>query len=323
MIARRVTGPLILFFRWPTLRKAQISAYTKQDGTFVPAHNDSRPNASPKAPAAKLTPAERFDQRMAQKSPEDAAAFRAARADGIAIPPAWTRVIYYGKTPADGKMAVGYDGVGRKQTLESPAYRERQIALKHERIRTNLAPIWPHAVATLREAARHGDEASKVLYLITQTGFRIGGRGDGRSRHAAYGASTLLGEHVSVSGNTVSFQFPGKHGVGQNHQITDPVIAAMFRDAQPGRRVFTASDAKVRAAWKAVGGEKVHDIRSLLATQIAARELDARVPPMPATAKARAALVNGVATVVAKTLGNNPAESLKTYIDHTVFERIT
>jgi DNA topoisomerase-1 len=323
MIMQRATRPLILFLRWPTLRKAEISAYTKKDGTFVAAHTDSRPSAQPEAaPAVKLTPAERFELNMAKKSPADASAFRAARADGVAIPPAWTGVIYYGKEPADGKIAVGYDAVGRKQVVESQAYRDRQIALKHERIRANLAPIFPRAVAVLRQAARNGDEASQVLYLITQTGFRIGGRGDGRSRHAAYGASTLLGEHASVKGNTVTFDFPGKHGVTQQHQITDPVIAAMFRETPPGRRVFTVSDAKIRAAWKAVGGEKVHDIRSLLATQIAEREVAARVPPVPATARARMALKKEVATIVAKTLGNNPSESLKTYIDHTVFERV-
>lgn len=294
------------------LRKAHISAYTKTDGTFVAAHDDARPPAKPTAEA-------RFASLMATKSPQDANAFRAARADGIAIPPAWSQVTYYGKNPADGKIAVGHDRVGRKQVLESAEYRDRQIALKHERIRSTLVPIFPRAVSILRNAARDGDEASQVLYLITQTGFRIGGRGDGRSQHAAFGASTLLGQHARVEGNTVTFDFPGKHGVRQQHQVDDPVIAEMFRHTAPDQRVFTVSDAKIRARWKAVGGDKVHDIRSLLATQIAQRELSARVPPAPTTAKAVVALKKAVATVVAKTLGNNPAESLKTYIDHTIF----
>jgi hypothetical protein len=50
--------------------------------------------------------------------------------------------------------------------------------------------------------------------------------------------------------------------------------------------------------------------------------LATRVPPVPTTVKAFRALKNDVATVVAKTLGNNPTESLNTYIDHTVFKRV-
>lgn len=311
-IRRRIP---ILFF------KARVKAYTKKDGTFVAEHDDKRIAKHPDKPAPKkLTPEERFAEHMAKKTPQDAAAFQAAKADGVAIPPAWTGVSYYGKDAQDGKMATGTDAAGRRQTLETPGYREKQIELKHERIQANLAPIFPAAVDKLRAAAKGGDVASQVLYLITQTAFRIGGKGDGKSKHVAYGASTLLGEHAVVVGNVVTFDFPGKHGVRQQHVVTDSVIADMFRGKAPGEKVFKTSDAKVRAAWKAVGGEKVHDIRSVLATQIAAREVAARVPPKPRTKKELHALEVDVSTVVAGVLGNNPSESLKTYIDYRVIK---
>jgi DNA topoisomerase IB len=293
-----------------------------EGGKFSSTGNGGGGSAEKAKPSAeKAAQAEaRFEQSIASKSQADQSAFRAARADGVAIPPAWNNVSYYGKDGENGIIAQGTDAKGRRQRQEVPEFRERMIAEKHDRIAKNLSPRMPEITDQLRKDAAAGDEESKVLYLITQTGFRIGGEGDGKAKEQAFGASTLRGEHVRVEGDTVHFDFPGKKGVRQQHSVTDPVIADMMRGAVPGEPVFKTRDAKVRDTWKKHGGEKVHDIRSHVATETARAALARLVPPKPKNKKEFDSLKKMVAEEAARKLGNRPAESLKTYINHSVFE---
>lgn len=262
-----------------------------------------------------------FDQYMSAKNKTDAEVFREAKADGISIPPAWTQVTYYGAT--QDIIAEGRDLVGRKQRMENPEYRKRISAENNARITRDLKPRMQQLRERLREDAIAGDEQSKVLYLISLTGFRIGGRGDGRSKVQAFGASTLRGEHVSVEGDTVTFDFPGKKGVRQQHTVTDPVIAGMMQEAKSGHAIFTTRDSKIRDAWKSkYGGEKVHDLRHVVATEIAEKELINSVPPRPKTEREKKRLIKSIAKTAAKKLGNNPSQTLGTYIDPRLWDRL-
>lgn len=256
-----------------------------------------------------------FEKLMTTKSKADAAAFRAARKDGIAIPPAWTEVTYHGKDK--NVLAEGRDDKGRRQRAENPAYRAGVSAQNNARITKTLLPRMEKVRQQLRKAAASGDPEAEVLYLIALTGFRIGGKGDGKAKTQAFGASTLTGDHVSVKGDTVTFDFPGKKGVRQQHSVTDPVIAKIAKRAKPGQRLFATNDAKVRGEWQEkYGGTKVHDIRHVVAYETAARELKRlHVPPPPEGKAAKQKLVKQVAAVAAGVLGNNPSQTLGTYID--------
>lgn len=270
----------------------------------------------------KETPAEKFEKLMQSKAPADAAAFRQAKSDGVSIPPAWTEVQYYG---ADKDIiAEGRDSKGRKQRSENPAYRQRISDENNARIAQELMPRISELRTQLKADAASGDEESKVLYLITQSGFRIGGAGDGKAKTKAYGASTLEGQHAKVDGDTVTFDFPGKKGVRQQHTITDSVIADMVRDKQPGEKIFSTRDTKVRDAWKSkYGGTKVHDIRHVVATEMAQAEIAARIPPQPKTDKDKTKLIKEIAKVSGAKLGNNPAQALGTYIDPGIWKAIS
>ena len=272
--------------------------------------------------SAKQKSSAKFEAVLANKSVSDKHNFLAAKADGISIPPAWTDVIYHGKEGKNGIIAQGKDGKGRSQRLEDPAFRDEKIAEKQKRIANNLSPKMPAITEKLREDAIKGNEAAKVLYLITQTGFRIGGKGDGKAAVDAFGASTLTGDHVKVNGNITIFSFPGKKGVAQNHTINDPVIARIFKNAKRGENVFSVNDAKVREEWKKLGGEKVHDIRSYVATQTAKESISSLNFPKSGSVKDLNNLKSEVAKIVARKLGNNPAEALKTYINPDVFREL-
>jgi DNA topoisomerase-1 len=262
---------------------------------------------------------ETFEKNIAGKSETDRKAFISAKSDGVSIPPAWSNVTYHGKNNDKGIIASGTDAKGRRQRLEDSAYREGKIAEKQQRITSNLMPKMGAIVGILKKQAEQNVESAKCLYLITQTGFRVGSTTDTGARQQAYGASTLLGKHVKVDGDTVHFDFIGKEGVRQEHSYVDPVIAKMVSGKKPEERIFNVSDNKLRDEWKKLGGEKVHDIRSVVATQTASSEIKKLVPPIPSTEKELNMIKLKVATAVARKLGNKPAESLRTYINPIVF----
>ncbi|MFA7301986.1 MAG: hypothetical protein WC069_06770 [Candidatus Shapirobacteria bacterium] len=264
----------------------------------------------------------KFEGLMEGKSESDQKAFRDARADGISIPPAWSEVTYYGKD-AD-TVARGRDEKGRRQVAENPEYRQKVSDANNARISKDLTPRIGELRDKLREDAKAGNEEAKVLYLITQSGFRIGGKGDGKAKVEAFGASSLLGDHVKSDERGAHFDFLGKKGVRQQHSVNDPVIKDFVKNAEPGKPLFSTTAEKVRAAWQdKYGGAKVHDIRHVVATELAAGELQSRLAKgKPKNDKEKLALMKDVAKVVGAKLGNNPAQALGTYIDPQLWKKI-
>ena len=287
--------------------------------TLVPKKPEKTPKLSPEEKKAAAD--RKFAEDMKSKTPEDRKHFEAALKDNIRIPPAWTGVTYFGASPEDGIIAKGTDEKGRHQRLELAEYREKKIAEKHKRIQDDLEPKFDDAVNSLREKAAKGSPEAQVLYIITQLGFRIGGRGDGRAKAKAYGASNLEARHVKVKGDNVAFDFIGKEGRRQQHAIEDPVMAKFIRSRLRGKtntdKLFPTDEEKIRKVWKPVGSEKVHDIRSVLATRIAKKIVDSA--DVPKTKKELHTLMTTCAKAASERLGNNPSEALNTYIDARVF----
>lgn len=285
-----------------------------------PKAKSTKPKAS--KPKAKPTDEEKlkaFEKLIATKSDEDKAAFRKSKADGVSIPIAWTEVVYHGKD-AD-IIAEGRDSKGRKQRAERPDYRQGLSDQNNDRIAKTLTPKMDGIRKQLRKDAVAGNEEAKVLYLIAMTGFRIGGKGDGKAETEAFGASTLRGEHVKIDGDTVTFDFSGKKGVRQQHSLKDSMVASWFGGVKPEENLFKTRDVKVREAWQEkYGGVKVHDIRHVVASELAKTNLDKLIPPKPKNKKESDALKTKVGTIVGEKLGNNPSQAIGTYIDPSLWK---
>lgn len=260
------------------------------------------------------------------KSKEDREALKAAIDDGVSIPPAWVDIEYFGKEGKNGVIAFGTDSQGRRQRVEKPEFREARIKEKHKRIREELSPKFPKIIRNLRAKAKDGDEAALVLYMLMRTGFRIGDK-EGSSKirgvvFQTYGGSSLLAEHVKVDGTKVHFNFLGKGGVLQEHTLRDPLLANAIKEKletkEPTDKLFDTNVERIRDEWKSQGGDKVHDIRSHLATEEAKKVLE--TSEKPTTKREAQTLIRKAAEAAAKKLGNRPAESLRTYIDQTIFE---
>lgn len=279
-----------------------------------------------KKPGDKAEPKNKFVpvDHAANRSKEDQLVFDHAKKEGVAIPPAWKNVHFHGKQGNEkGIVAEGTDAKGRRQRLENPEYREKQIRAKHEKIRENLSPKMPKIISYLKKNIGNGDEYA-ALYLLTQTAFRIGDKGDGKS-DKTFGGSNLQGRHVKVNPDTneIEFDFIGKGGVRQQHKLKDKLLANIFleKETHDDETIFSNTNPEqIRKLWKKLGGDKVHDIRSHIATQEAKKVVDKFGEVT--TAKEYKALLKAASEAAAKKLGNKPAESLKTYIDHAIFDHI-
>ena len=80
-------------------------------------------------------------------------------------------------------------------------------------------------------------DADAILYAISKTSWRVGEKSGVNKKRTdkakwdgpTYGISTLRAGHVTVSGNTVSFNFTGKAGAIHSKKVTDPKLAQIFK----------------------------------------------------------------------------------------------
>ena len=259
---------------------------------------------------------QKFKEAIAHHSSSDKAAHIKAREAGIKVPPAWTDLKV---NPKGSKvLAKGKDTKGRAQVVYSGAHTEKQSAKKFARLK-KFANDHPKIMAKVQKDFNSSDEA-KCLYLINKTGFRIGGSGDTGAEKQAFGASTLLGRHIKIDGNKISFSFTGKKGVLQSHTIEDSQLAKVFKNKKPDEPLFDTTDAKVRGYIKAINKNyKPKDFRTHIATKEALYAISKMTPPKNEKEKKRA--IMEVATIVSKKLGNTPKMAKDSYIDPAVFKK--
>lgn len=245
----------------------------------------------------------------------------AAERKQLKIPPAWTDVLV--SDDPDAKiLAVGRDQKGREQRRYSTAHSEAQAVAKFQRI-SRLTQELPHADPTITQAALKDDTAAATL-LIRRLGLRVGSTRDTGAEKQAYGATTLLPEHVSIDGDTVTLSFTGKKGVDIKLTTTDSDIAraldARIKNRKSGEPLLATTDAQVRDYVSGLlPGFKPKDFRTLLATSEALQQVAST--PTPESPKALAAAKKKVAEHVSRLLGNTPNVALASYIDPTVFGR--
>jgi DNA topoisomerase-1 len=168
-------------------------------------------------------------------------------------------------------------------------------------------------------------DAASVSSLIMATGLRPGSTRDTKAETQAFGATTLEGRHVVVSGTNVRLKFTGKKGVPIDIPVNNPMVAALLRErkesAGDSGRLFNVSDSQLRGYAKTLDGGsfKPKDFRTHKGTSLAANLVSrGSVPKSEKEYKSR---VREVAKSVAAALGNTPAVALQSYIDPTVFSK--
>jgi len=247
-------------------------------------------------------------------------ALRGSGVQQMTVMPDGVRV---GKTESPYAKDLHDSGVmlSRKQTPEEI---DAALTAKWERL-GRLKEHHPSILDRFDTDANSGNEAAAVMRLISRTGFRIGGDGltDGLP---TYGASNLKPEHVTINGDTVSFNFRGKSGVQQVHHFIDPQLAKDLQARMGGDRLFNVADRSVRRYHDKVLSDmfgdsdyKVHDYRSYIANDAAQRIVESL--PAPKNAEELKQAIRLASEEAGRKIGDDHATALKHYIDSRIFDK--
>jgi DNA topoisomerase-1 len=254
------------------------------------------------------------------------------RIDKLRIPPAWVDVAI--NPAAKGRVqAVGRDAAGRWQYLYHEDHTRVQDLRKFERL-AKFAQALPKMRATIRRHLRQpglGQERVLAAVLrILSTCYMRPGSEVYASEHGSYGIATLRRKHVTVKGDLIAFDFPGKSGVRQQRQLRDRQVARVIRSTLklPGFNIFKFENGNGEAVVvtrrhindyiKEVMGESfsAKDFRTWAGTLVCACALarDGKDVPVPTSVTGIKKKIVAAIKETAEVLGNTPAVCRSSYV---------
>jgi len=252
------------------------------------------------------------------------------RINDLKIPPAWTDVFV--NPAAKGRVqAIGKDNAGRWQYLYHPSHTRAQELRKFRRI-TKFAKAIPKMRATVsRDLRKPGLTRERVLAAVLRilsTCYMRPGSEVYASEHGSYGIATLRRKHVTVKGDLIEFDFPGKSGVRQQRQLRDRQVARVIRETMklPGYNVFkyiNGDDKPVKVTRrhineyiKEVMGSRfsAKDFRTWAGTLVCACALARDGSEIEGTKNARNKRIVAAIKETAEVLGNTPAVCRGSYV---------
>jgi DNA topoisomerase-1 len=250
-----------------------------------------------------------------------------ARIDALRIPPAWRDVAIH---PSRGGavQAIGRDAAGRWLYLYHAAQVARRERNKRRKLLEFLQALPRIRRAVARDLAKPGIPRDKVLagiLRVLSTCFLRPGSEVYASENGSYGIATLRRGHVSVRGDLVRMDFPGKSGKRQQRELRDRRLARLVRELLKHRGEvfkFRADDGSlvdvkrkhINAYIKEVAGGSfsAKDFRTWAGTLLAACALArGEWPPEPKERKRR---ITAAMREVAHHLGNTPAVCRASYV---------
>lgn len=249
----------------------------------------------------------------------------AAAERGIAIPPGWTNVQVSVDPHAPGLRARGVDSKGRVQPRYSEEHKRSQAAEKFQRI-AQFQRYAEHLDENLRRD-HATDPTAGALVLMRRLGIRPGSDADKRAAKKAYGATTLEVRHVTFDGDQVTLKFDSKKGghtvIATRDRLVIDTLRAHTARKKPGDRIFDTTDRRtndyIDASMPSGAPTFTNkDLRTVVGTGRARRIVAHMRRPVTVAAARKARLE--VARKVAKVLGNDPGEALRSYIAPEVFD---
>jgi len=140
---------------------------------------------------------------------------------------------------------------------------------------------WDFLQKEIKKACLKGNDAALIVYLIQETGIRVGNERDESKMALTYGMSTLEGQHIKFSNyplvNTVTFNFLGKDSVPETRSIIiDTEIWNILNNKKlyPGKRIFKVSSGDVNIFLKKLmPGISVKNLRTVKCNEVLVRNL--------------------------------------------------
>ena len=254
----------------------------------------------------------------------------------LVLPPAWTEVAI-NPLPGGRLQAVGKDVAGRWQYRYHENHVRAQDLKKFRRI-IKFAEALPKLRASLSNHLRQpGLGRERVLASIVRvlsTSFMRPGSKVYASENGSYGVATLRPKHVSVKGDVVEFDFPGKSGVRQERKLKDRQVAKVIRSLlkAPGKEVFkyqngdgqfvNVTNRHINDYIKETMGERfsAKDFRTWAGTIICACALARAGTELEEKLPQRKRKVVAAIKETAEMLGNTPAVCRSSYICPAVID---
>jgi DNA topoisomerase-1 len=246
--------------------------------------------------------------------------------EGVRIPPAWSDVRIATNADSD-LLATGKDAKGRSQSIYSDKHWADAAASKYARVEEMQDKF--SSIMRENETTRESGDSVRIAHAdatetIAKMGIRPGSDDDTGAEKKAYGATTLLGQHVVQTDSGTRLQFVGKKGVSLDLPVDDENLAKMLtaraEAAGPDGKIFgSVTDASLRDYVHSLdGGDfKVKDFRTRLANDVAGSTVSSMTPPSDESSYKRS--VFQVAKAVSAKLGNTPTIALQSYINPAVF----
>jgi DNA topoisomerase-1 len=257
----------------------------------------------------------------------------------LAIPPAWDQVWI---CPwANGHIqATGVDSKGRRQYLYHQAWRDRRDREKFDRM-VHFGTALPRLRGVVATDLAAGDLSRPQIlacaaHLLDIGFFRIGTETYAQTNET-YGLATMLKCHVTVAGDTVTFDYPAKGSRRRVQSVVDPTVAHIvtrLKRRRSGGPELLAYRRKVHGnvSWVDVTSEDINaylragmpmdcsakDFRTWNATVLAAVAFAIGAPPPGVAGRKRR--VTQVLGEVAHYLGNTAAVARASYVDTRVID---
>ncbi len=257
----------------------------------------------------------------------------------LAIPPAWEDV-WICADPMGHIQATGLDARGRKQYRYHDRWRERRDRAKFEDMVDFARSLPQLRKRVTQDMRRRNLSREKVLAgsvrLLDRGFFRIGSEGYAEENET-YGLATMRRKHVTINGDSATFDYTAKGGQRRVQVIHDRQVArllATLKDRDGGGYELLAY--RENGGWRdvrsadineyvkdATGGDhSAKDFRTWNATLLAAVALAVAAQENPPETKAaRERIKRRAVKDVARFLGNTPAVCRASYIDPRVFDR--
>ena len=149
----------------------------------------------------------------------------------LVIPPAWEDV-WICPWPTGHIQALGTDAAGRRQYRYHDDWRLQRDAEKHKRVLT-FARRLPLARANVQaHLTQRGLTRERVLaaaFRLLDLGFfRVGGETYAED-NGTYGLATMRREHVTVTGDVVTFDYIAKSGKQRVQSVVDPTVRKVVK----------------------------------------------------------------------------------------------
>ncbi|WP_369047345.1 DNA topoisomerase IB [Sinomonas sp. P10A9] len=250
-----------------------------------------------------------------------------ARIADLAVPPAW-RKVRIARSGRARVQATGIDAAGRKQYVYHRLWRERADVRKFDRaveLARRLPAIRRAVTEDLRGRRGAREQAlAAALRLVDRAGFRVGSSRYARE-NGSFGVTSLQRRHVTLDGDLVAFDFPGKSGIHWYLEVEDADLAAYLAacptgtargrtigfDTETGFQPISAAALNGYLRSKAGIGASAKDLRTWRGTAVAAEALvRAGTRDADADSAWRAAVAEA-----AEWLHNTPAVARGSYLD--------